>query len=83
MNTYLIYGHDNKLLCEIKAAKMFIDGCDDCHSDFCKAFYCFTDDSGENLEMYLGCELVHHMIMIDSMGYIHNDIGIPFPEVLE
>lgn len=82
MNTYLVYGHDNKLLCEIKAAKMFIDGCDDCHSDFCTALYCFTD-SGENLEMYLGCELVHHMIMIDSMGNIHNDIGIPFPEVLE
>lgn len=83
MNTYLVYGHDNKLLCEVKADQMFIDGCDDCHSDLCSAIYCFTDDSGVDLEMYLAADLVHHMIMIDSKGHIHNDLAIPFPEVFK
>lgn len=73
MNTYLIYGHDNKLLCEVKAANM---------SYSCRC-YCFTDDSYEDLQMYLGANLVHHIIKIDSMGHIYNDIAIPFPEVLE
>lgn len=73
MNTYLVYGHDNKLLCEVKADNMMIFNCS----------YCFTDESGEDLTMYLAANLVHHMIKIDSLGHIYNDISIPFPEVLE
>lgn len=78
MNTYLVYGHDNKLLCEVKAYALIISKCEDC-----SAFYCFIDNTSENLNMYLPIDLVHHMIMIDTLGHIHNDLAIPFPEVFK
>lgn len=83
MNTYLVFGHDNKLLCDIKADAMIIGKCDYCHYDICSVFYCFTVNSGKGLNIYVPADLVHHMIMIDTLGHTHNDLAIPFPEVFK
>lgn len=75
MNTYLVYGYDNNLLCEIKTDNIQVVTTEN------TCTYVFYDNNNKS-EVYIGGLFVHHIIMIDSCGRIHNDLDIPFKEVL-